>query len=67
MKKVQIISYASEICWWMGYVGQVCPVLEVYEPTGFIKIRVIMTEKYFEYEPFPVEGWIPPEYIKVIE
>jgi hypothetical protein len=66
MKKVKIIGIASEICWWINCVGQICPVLEVYEPTGYIKIKVIITEKGFEDEPYEVKGWIEPQYVEEV-
>ncbi len=67
MGKVQIVSYASEICWWIGCLGQISPVLEVYEPTGYIKIRVTRTQEGFEDQPYAIEGWIPFEHAKEME
>lgn len=61
-KQVQIIGLASPICWWKDCLGQISPVLEVYEPTGFIKIRV--TEKGFE--PYEQEGWIDTKYVEFV-
>jgi hypothetical protein len=59
-----ITKYASEICWWIGCLRQICPVLETYEPTGFLKIRVMRTEVGFEDEPFEFEGWIDPTCVR---
>jgi hypothetical protein len=67
MKTVKIIGIASEICWWIDCVGQTSPVLEIYEPTGFIKIRLTRREKGFEDEPYEIEGWIDPQYVEMIE
>lgn len=61
VKKIKITGIASPICWWSDCVGQECPVLDVYQPTGFIQIRVQRTELGFP--PYPVEGWISPEYV----
>lgn len=61
---VKIIGSASSICWWIDCVGQICPVLEVYESTGYIKIQVARTEFGFEDKPFKVEGWIDPQYVE---
>lgn len=67
MKEVKIVGVASEICWWRECVGQQSPVLDTYEPTGFIKIRVTVTERGFEDQPYQKEGWISPEYIEEVK
>lgn len=64
MNNIEIIGLKSEICWWRDCVGQICPVLDVYKETGFIKIQVQRTEPGFP--PYSVEGWIDPDYVKVI-
>lgn len=67
MKKIKITGIASNICWWIDCVGQECPVLDVYEPTGFIQIEVVRREKFFEDEPYTIKGWIDPQYVEIIE
>lgn len=61
----KITGYASEICWWQGHIGQEVPVLDVYEPTGFIKISITRTQQGFEDQPYEIQGWIPPEFLEV--
>lgn len=64
---VRITGYGSNICWWMGCLNQICPVLEVYEPTGYIKIRAMRTEVHFEDQSFPIEGYIPSQFVEYVE
>lgn len=64
---VIITALASEICWWSDCLGQVCPVLEKYEPTQYIKIRVVRVEQGFEHEPYDVEGWIPERFVEYVD
>lgn len=63
---VKISTLDSDVCWWKDCIGQISPVLDYYQPTGFIKIRVAMTEPGFEDEPFCVEGWVPPHCVEYI-
>lgn len=66
--KVKIIKYASNIYWWMGYLGQECEVLEIYEPTNYIKIKV---KKYdlnvIGNGIYELEGYIPFDCVKILK
>lgn len=66
--KVKITKYASNICWWMGNIDQECEVLEIYEPTNYMRIKV---KKYDpnvigngEYE---LEGYIPSDCVEIVK
>ena len=67
MKKVKIISYASNICWWYGCINQTYDVLEIDDSHGYIKIRITYVEKGFEDEPFEIEGWINPVHVEEVK
>ncbi|KZD71159.1 hypothetical protein [Bacillus cereus] len=67
MKHVMITGVASPICWWLSNVNEVCPVLDVYKKTGYIKIRVKVIDKNVILNPiYFKEGWIPPEFVKYV-
>ncbi|AKQ08443.1 hypothetical protein PQE66_gp128 [Bacillus phage PBC2] len=65
MKRVLIARPLSHISWWNDLIGQVVPVLEVYEKTGYVKIEALRTEEGFE--PYKIQGWINPECLDVVE
>jgi hypothetical protein len=68
MKRVKIIKYSSDICWWTDCIGQESDVLEVYEPTGYIRIKVTKTDPNVLIDPtYELEGYIPSDCIEVIE
>lgn len=68
MKRVRITKYASDICWWMDCLGQESEVLEVYEPTNYIRIKVKKNDPYVigngDYE---LEGYLPFDCVEVVE
>ncbi|GAB6454480.1 hypothetical protein bcgnr5390_17680 [Bacillus luti] len=67
MPHVKITGVASPFCWWYSHVNEVCPVLDVYKKTGYIKIRVKFIDKNVILDPiYFKEGWIPPEFVKYV-
>ncbi len=70
--------------------GQIVPILGVYQETGYAKIRVVLKHKLVAYDHpyggigfregtqeeledifidphYQHEGWIPPEFLKILE
>lgn len=67
-RHVKITGYSSPICWWQGCLGRIATVLDVYEPTNYIKVRLTRpVEPYWVGCICPEEqreGWMPAEYVE---
>ncbi len=66
-KIIRISGAPSPLAWFYPMVGQVSQVLEVYEPTGFIKVRLMAPVPEYDWcvqKPIErhrqVEGWLDP-------
>jgi len=64
-KYICIHSAPSPLAWYSKYVGQICPVVDTYEETGFVKIIVFGKDlNAVEESDFLIFGWIHQESIE---
>lgn len=70
---IRVTHAPSPFAWWSSAVGQFSEVLKVYEPTGYLCVRLMLPipeydsliEKLIEQHR-QVEGWIDPRFVEVI-
>jgi hypothetical protein len=65
---IRVVTMTHPFNWWADCLGQVSQVLDVYEPTGFMKVRLHKRtywdgaiDAYYQFE-----GWIPPDVVEVV-
>ena len=65
---VRILECPSPIAWWNWTIGQMSQVLGVYEPTGFIHVRLHLPT-YWENaldSHYQIDGWMDEKFVELL-
>lgn len=59
---------SEPMVWWNGTIGQVSEVLGVYEPTGFIHVRLHMPTYWVDVidSHYQLNGWLVEKFVEVV-